>query len=160
MLPDDTVHFALSVEREALKAEADPKGRVGALVTKFTGCCGIRSRPDHPGGKCSIRRARLMGPGMFLGLCGGEMQRSHTTQEFRAGVEVETGAVSAEVAGSCFEAVTSSGRICDIEPDWELQGHSYSLARVEVLPLGWYDGVTGSQFGLRPCRKQYFKREG
>ena len=41
MLPDDTVHLALSVGCEALKAEANLKSRVGALVTKFPGPCGI-----------------------------------------------------------------------------------------------------------------------
>ncbi len=35
MLSDDTVHFALSVWCEALKAEADLKGRVGALVDEI-----------------------------------------------------------------------------------------------------------------------------
>ena len=40
-------------------------------MTKFAGRCGVQSRPDHPGGQCSVRRARLMGPGVFLALCGG-----------------------------------------------------------------------------------------
>jgi hypothetical protein len=99
MLSDDTVHFARSVGCEALKAEPDPKGRVGALVTKFVGRCRVQSRPDHPSGQCSIRHARLMGPRVFLGLCGGEMQRGNSIQEFRASVEVKTGTVSAEVGG-------------------------------------------------------------
>ena len=99
MLSNDTVHFALSVGCEALKAEAEPKGRVGALVTKLAGRCGVRCRPDHPGGQCSVRRARLMGPGVFLALCGGEMQRGNTIQEFRVSSEVKTGTVSAEVGG-------------------------------------------------------------
>jgi hypothetical protein len=120
MLPDHTVHFVLSVDREALKAEADQKGRGRALVTKFTRRCGVRSRPDYLGGQCSIRRTRLMGSRMSLGLCDGKVQRSRTAQEFRANVEVKTGTVSAEVAGECFEAVASAGRVRDIEPDWEL----------------------------------------
>jgi hypothetical protein len=120
MLPDNTVHFVLSVNREALKAEADPKGRGRALVTKLTRRCRVRSRPGYPGGQCSIRRTRLMGSRMFLGLCNGKVQRSHTAQEFRASVEVKTGTVSAEVAGECFEAVVSAGRVRDIKPDWEL----------------------------------------
>ena len=99
MLSDDTVHFTLSVECEALKAEADSKGRVGTLVTKFAGRCGVRGRPDDPGRQCSVRRARLMGPGVFLGLCDGEVQRGNTTQEFRASVEVKAGSVSAKVGG-------------------------------------------------------------
>jgi len=70
---------------------------------------------------------------MFLGLCDGKVQRSHTAQEFRASIEVKTDAVSAEVAGDRFEAVTSAGRVCDIEPDRELQRYSYGLALVEVL---------------------------
>ncbi len=97
MLSEDTVHFALGVGCEALKAEADPKGWVGALVTKFAGRCGVRSRPDHPGWQCSIRRPGLMGPGVFLSLCGGEMQCGNSIQEFRASVEMKTGAVSTEV---------------------------------------------------------------
>ena len=72
-MSDDTVYFALSVWCETLKAEADPKGRVGTLVTKFAGRCGIRSAPDDPGRKCGIRRARFMGSRMGLGLCGGEV---------------------------------------------------------------------------------------
>ena len=35
MLSDDTVYLTLSVGCEALEAEADSKGRVGALVMKF-----------------------------------------------------------------------------------------------------------------------------
>ena len=72
-MSNDTVHFALSVGCEALKAEADPKGRVGALVTKFAGRCMIRSRPDDPGGECGVGRAWFMGPGVDLGLCGGKV---------------------------------------------------------------------------------------
>jgi hypothetical protein len=135
MLLDNTVHFALSVDREALKAEADSKGRGGALVTKLTRRCGIRSRPGYPGWQCSIRRARLMGSRMFLGLCDGKVQCGHTAQEFRASIEMKTGAISAEVAGECFEAVTSAGRVRDIESDRELQRYSYGLALVEVLPF-------------------------
>jgi hypothetical protein len=48
------------------------------------------------------------------------MQRGNTIQEFRASIEVKTGTASAEVGGERFEAVISSGRTCDIEPDWEL----------------------------------------
>ena len=96
---DDTVHFALSVGCEALKAEADPEGRFEAWMTKFAGRCGVRSRPDHPSGECSVRRAWLMGPGMFLVLRDGEMQRGNSIQEFRASAEVNTGPVSAEVGG-------------------------------------------------------------
>jgi hypothetical protein len=99
MLSDDTVHFARSVGCEALKAEPDPMGRIGALVKKFIGRCRVQSRPDHPSGQCSIRLARLVGPGVFLGLCGGEMQRGNSIQEFRASVEVKTSTVSAEVGG-------------------------------------------------------------
>jgi len=88
------------------------------------------------------------------------MQRGNSIQEFRAGVEVETGTVSAEVAGSCFEAVTSSGRICDIEPDRELQGHAYGLTRIVILSLAWYEGVAVSLFARWFCRKQHFKGEG
>ena len=158
-MPDDTVHFALSVEREALKAEADPKGRGGALVTKLTRRCGIRSRPDYPGRQCSIRHTRLMGSWMFLGLCDGKVQRSHTAQEFRASIEVKTDAVSAEVAGDRFEAVTSAGRVRDIEPDRELQRYSHSLALVEVLLFVKYERVTSNQIALWFYRKQYFKGE-
>ena len=120
MLLDDTIHFALCVRREALEAEADSKGRAGALLTKLRGGCGIRGRPDNPGGQCSVRRTRFMGPGVFLGLCNGEMQCRNTTQEFGASVEVKAGAVPAEVGGECFEPVTFPGRICEIKPDWEL----------------------------------------
>ena len=74
MLLDDTVYFALCVGGEALKTEADLKRRVGAVGTKLPGRCGIRSRPDDPGGECGIRRARFMGPGVFLGVSGGEVQ--------------------------------------------------------------------------------------
>ena len=160
MLLDDTVHFTLCVWREALKAEADSKGRVGVLVMKLAGGCGIRSRPDHPGGQCSVRRAGFMGPGVFLGLCDGEMQCGNTIQEFRASVEVKTGTVSAEVGGERFEAVTFPGRICEIKPDWELQGHPYGLTGIVIFPLAWCEGVAGSQFDLRLCRKQDFKGEG
>jgi hypothetical protein len=159
MLPDNSVHFALSVACETMKAEADSKGRGGALVAKFTRRCRIRIRPDYPGWQCSIRRTRLMGSRMFLGLCDGKVQRSHTAQEFRASIEVKTGTVSAEVAGECFEAVTSAGRVRDIEPDRELQRYSYGFAKIEVLPLVWYEGGTSSQVVLWSYRKQYFKRE-
>jgi hypothetical protein len=152
MLPDNTVHFALSVDREALKAEADPKGRGGALVTKLTRRCGIRSRPGYPGGQCGIRRTRLMGSRMILGLCGSKVQRSYTAEEFRASVEVKTGTVSAEVAGERFEAVASAGRVRDIEPDWELQMDSYGFAQVEVLPLVCHGGGTSSQTALWFCK--------
>jgi hypothetical protein len=135
MLPDNTVHLVLCINREALKAEADPKGRGRALATKLTRRCRVRSRPDYPGGQCSIRRTRLMRARVFLGLGDGKVQRSHSAQEFRASVEVKTGTVSAEIAGECFEAVASTGRVRDFEPDWELQMYSYCLAQVEVLPL-------------------------
>jgi hypothetical protein len=99
MLSDDTVHFALRVGCKALKAEADHEGRVGALVAKFARGCRVWSRPDHPGGQCSVRRAWLMGPRVFLGLRDGEMQCGNSIQEFRASVEVKTGTVSAKVGG-------------------------------------------------------------
>ena len=70
------------------------------------------------------------------------------------------GAGCAVAGGERFEAVTSSGRICDIEPDWELQGHAYGLARVVILPLAWCEEVAGSPFILRLCRKQNLKGEG
>jgi hypothetical protein len=101
-----------------------------------------------------------MGPGVFLGLCGGEMQRGNSIQEFRASVEVKTCTVSAEVGGERVEAVTSSGGICDIEPDWELQGYAYGFAQIVILSLACYEGVADSQFDLWLCRKQYFKGEG
>jgi hypothetical protein len=47
-----------------------------------------------------------------------------------------------------------------IELDWEPHDHPNRLAQVEPFPLVWYEGVGGSQLDLRPCRKQYFKREG
>ena len=75
-MSDDAGHFALSVWCKALKTEADLKRRVGALVTKFGGCCGVRSRPDYSYGKYGVRGARFMGPGVVLGLCGAEVQRS------------------------------------------------------------------------------------
>src|SRR6185295_17092009 len=122
--------------------------------------CGIRGRPDNPGGQCSVRRTRFMGPGVFLGLCNGEMQCRNTTQEFGASVEVKAGAVSAEVGGECFEPVTFPGRICEIKPDWELYSHPYGFARIVIFPVAWYEGVAGSQVILRLCRKQDFKGEG
>ena len=99
MLLDDTVHFALSVGCEALKAEADPEGRAGAWVTKFAGRCGVRSRPDNTSGEYSVRCAWLMGPGVFLVLREGEMQRGNSIQESRVSADVKTGTVSAEVGG-------------------------------------------------------------
>ena len=78
MLLDDTVHFAFSVGCEALKAKADPEGRFGAWMTKFSGRCEVRSLPDYPGGECSVRRTWLMGPGVFLVLRGSEMQRDNS----------------------------------------------------------------------------------
>jgi hypothetical protein len=159
MLPDNTVHFALSVDSEALKAKADPKGRGGSLVTKLIRRCGIWSRPGYPGWECSIGRPRFMGSRMSLGLCDGKVQRSHTAQEFRASIEMKTGSISAEVAGECFKAVTSSGRVHDIESDREWHRYSYGLALVEVLPFVQYEGIGRNQTALRFYRKQYFKRE-
>ena len=46
-----------------------------------------------------------------------------------------------------------------IEPDWELTTHPNRLARVVFFSLAWYEGIGGSQFDLRPCRKQDFKGE-
>lgn len=159
MLSDDTVHFALSVECEALKAETDSKGKVGALMAKFAGRCGVRSQPDHPGRQRRVRRPRLMGPGVFLCLCDGEVQCGNTTQEIRTSIEMKTGSVSAEVAGERFESITFTGRIYDFELDRELQGHPDSLARIVIFPLAWKERVDGSQFDLRLFRKQYFKGE-
>jgi len=88
------------------------------------------------------------------------MQRGNSIQEFRASVEVKTGTVSAEVGSERFEAVTTSGGICDIEPDRELQGHAYSLTRIVILSLAWYEGVAISLFARWFCRKQHFKGEG
>ena len=68
MLLDDTVHFAFSIGREALKTEADLKSRIGAVVTKFPRHSGIRSRPDDFGREYGVRCARFMGPRVFLGL--------------------------------------------------------------------------------------------
>jgi hypothetical protein len=159
MLQDNTVHFSFSVDSEALKAEADPKGRGGSLVTKLTRRCRIWSRPGYSGWQCSIRRTRLMGTRMSLGLCDGKVQRSHTAQEFRASIEMKTGSISAEVAGECFEAVTSAGRVHDIESDRELHRYSYGLALVEVLPIVQYEGISSNQTARWFYRKQYFKRE-
>jgi hypothetical protein len=159
MLLDDTVHFPLCIQRKVLKAEADSKGRVGVLVTKFAGGCEIPSRPDYPGEQCSVRRAGFMGPGVFLCLRDGEMQCRHTTQEFGASVEVKAGAVSAEVGGERFEPVAFPGRICEIKSDRELQGYPYGFTRVVISLFDWQGG-TGSLFDLRLCRKQDFKGEG
>ena len=57
-------------------------------------------------------------------------------------------------------AETSSDRICEIEPDWELQGHTYGLAQVVILRLARHDWFAGNQFILRLCRKQDLKAEG
>ena len=46
-----------------------------------------------------------------------------------------------------------------IELDWEPHDNPNRLALVEIFPLVWYEGVRGSQFDLRPCRKQYFEGE-
>ena len=75
--------------------------RITAQVSfpRSAGRCGVRGRPDDPGRQCSVRRTRLMGSGVFLGLCDGEVQRGNTTQEFRASVEVKAGSVSAKVGG-------------------------------------------------------------
>jgi hypothetical protein len=100
-----------------------------------------------------------MGPGVFLGLCGGEMQRGKSIQEFRASVEVKTGTVSAEVGGERFEPATFPGRICEIKSDWELQGYPYGLTGV-VIPLFDWQGGTASLFDLRLCREQDFEGEG
>src|ERR1044071_6704245 len=97
MLSDDTCHFALSVWRKTPKTDANSNGRVGALVTKFIGCRGAWRRPDNPRGKCRIRCARFMGPGVALALCGGEVQCCEATQKFRASLEVKAGPVPAEI---------------------------------------------------------------
>jgi hypothetical protein len=47
-----------------------------------------------------------------------------------------------------------------IKLDWESHDHPNRFALVEIFPLVWYERVRGSQFDLRPCRKQYFKGEG
>jgi hypothetical protein len=153
MLLDDTVHFTLCVCREALKAEADSKGRAGVFVMKLAGGYGIWSRPDHPGRQCSVRRAGFMGPGVFLGLCEGEMQCGHTIQELRASVETKAGAVSAEVGGERFDKITFPGRISDLKPDWELQGHPYGFTGIVIFPLARCEVAPGSQFDQRLCRK-------
>ena len=59
-----------------------------------------------------------------------------------------------------MEAETSSDRICEIEPDWELQGHTYGLAQVVILRLARHDWFAGNQFILRLCCKQDLKAEG
>jgi hypothetical protein len=61
-----------------------------------------------------------MGPGVFLGLCDGEVQCRNTTQQFGTSVEMKAGAVSAEVGRERFEPVIFPGRICEIKLDWEL----------------------------------------
>src|SRR5262245_66160001 len=91
ILLNDTAHFTFCVGGESHKAETKPKGVVGALVTKLAEGRGIRSRPDHPRGQWSIRCAGLMGSGMFLGLCHGEVECGDTIQELVASVELETG---------------------------------------------------------------------
>src|SRR5580765_105768 len=120
MLLNDSVHFTLCVRREALKADADSNCRAGTLVSKLRRGSEIWSRPNNPGGQRSIRSTGFMGPGVFLGLCGGEAQCRNTTQEFGASIEVKAGAVSAEVGRERFEPVMFPGRICGIKPDWEL----------------------------------------
>ena len=88
------------------------------------------------------------------------MQCGHTVQELRASVETKAGAVSAEVGGERFDAVTFPGRICDLKPDWELQGHPYGFTGIVIFPLAWCEVAPGNQFDQRLCRKQDFKREG
>ena len=145
-MSDDTGHFALSVGCKALKAEADQKGRVGALVTKFVWFGGVRSRPDYSCGKCDVRRARFMSPGVILGLCRAEVQRREAAQEFRASVEVKTGAVPAEVGRQPCQTVKVTGMVHDIEPDWELHDHPNCLAQVVTFPIARYKGGNSSQF--------------
>ena len=77
-----------------------------------------------------------MGSWVVLALCGGEVQRGNTAEEFGASIEVQAGAGSAEVRGQRFEAVTLAGRVDDIKSGWELQGHPDGLA-----------GAAGSLFG-------------
>jgi hypothetical protein len=72
---------------------------------------------------------------VFLDLCGGEVQCGNTTQKFGASVEVKANAAATEVSGECCEEVTFSGRICDVKPDWELQGHPHSFTGVKIFLL-------------------------
>jgi len=100
-----------------------------------------------------------MGSGMFLGLCHGEVECGDTIQELVASVELETGSASAEVGGECFEAITISKRIRDIELDWKLHGHSYGLTQIVIFLSVWCEGAGGRRLVPRLSCKQNFKAE-
>ena len=147
MLSDDTVHFALSIGCESLKTEADSKGRGWSLGARNSlGAAGSGADQIIRAGSAASGAPGSWVPGCFWVCVAGEMQCGHAVQEFRASVEVKTGTVSAQVGGERFEAVTSSGRICDIEAGLEAARPPVPPRAGRTLPArlvrgGWWQSV-------------------
>ena len=73
---------------------------------------------------------------------------------------METDPVAAEVCRERSKAVCFAGRICDIQPDRELQGDPDSFAGIVVALFGCDRLIREIQRGRWFCRKQHFKGEG
>jgi hypothetical protein len=94
-----------------------------------------------------------MGPGVALGLCGGEVECRETAQEFGASVEKEAGTVPAEIHRQRRQLVRVTGLVHQVKSDRECYHYSNCLAEVVVFPLAWYRWGGGAQFDLRLCCK-------